>query len=449
MLVPRHTPIVIAAAALSLGVPSLARAATTTVDCPDGWVTEVPSSCTVVGHLGAETFRFNTITVDDEPAYTTAANPATVAITREGRHLVTATTEADEPIPTRPTAGRSASTPASDTLDVDTTPPSGTAPSGTSSSCALTFQGVADTLSGVDAQSLAGEYRRDGGQWAPLASGAFDAADGDYDATIPAGACAAGLVELRLAVSDVAGNQGVLTGSRTIPAPPVVATLAPPAAPAPPGGDAPPAATPLDELPAPQAQLACTKRRLQLVDVHGLANATQLKGVADITLAGRTVAIVSTWNGRKVARSTVSKRGEFSATAPLPPKGLRRSNRARFVAMIAGRRSLPLKFYRRMVTTRLDAHAGRVVFSGRVLGPLARSAPKRRVELRQQIDCRGATRVIASTMPDRAGRFRFDVKAPSGRSATYRAVTNVQLTGTRKAILNPTFTLPRAVDLTS
>ena len=52
------------------------------------------------------------------------------------------------------------------------------------------------------------------------------------------------------------------------------------------------------------------------------------------SLAGRRVAIHFTDTGKRVARPKVGQDGLFRATAPLPRRGIRRTNRARYEARL-------------------------------------------------------------------------------------------------------------------
>jgi len=107
-----------------------------------------------------------------------------------------------------------------------------------------------------------------------------------------------------------------------------------------------------------------------LVDVLQRRGRVQLMGVADRRLIGRTVdlrfvTLSSTSRGRRVARAKVGRNGVFRTTAPLPPRKLRRSNRARYQAVLCRERSLRLKLVRRMALRGVRSAHGRVTISGR------------------------------------------------------------------------------------
>ena len=197
-------------------------------------------------------------------------------------------------------------------------------------------------------------------------------------------------------------------------------------------------------LTASEQALACTTRRLVLVDVLPAQGRVQLFGAADKRLAGRTVQIVFDATREVVARARVRADGSFQTTAPLPPRAIRRSNLARYQARIGRERSLALKLERRMVVRSIRSSGGRVTIVGRISRPLA--SPLRTIEVRQRLSCQ-RTKVVARVRPARDGTFRVRLAAPARQaSAVYRLATRVRRT-TRNPKTFPTFTLPRAVDL--
>jgi hypothetical protein len=190
--------------------------------------------------------------------------------------------------------------------------------------------------------------------------------------------------------------------------------------------------------------LQCTKRRLVLVDVLEQRRRVMLRGVADQRLAGRTVGIRFTANGRVVAHARVNRNGTFHTTAPLPAARLRGTNAARYQARVGRERSLSLKLRRRMVLSSIRSRNGKVTIAGRVVPPLA--APVETIVLKRRISCK-RTEVVRRFKPAADGRFRVTVPAPRGvGAAVYRLSTHVRKR-TRNPKLYPTFTLPRAVEL--
>ena len=199
---------------------------------------------------------------------------------------------------------------------------------------------------------------------------------------------------------------------------------------------------------AAEQALQCTKRRLVLVDVLQRGGRVQLMGVADRRLIGRTVdlrfvTLRSTSRGRRVARAKVGRNGVFRTTAPLPPRKLRRSNRARYQAVLGRERSLRLKLVRRMALRGVRSAHGRVTISGRVIGPLA--DPVAPIVVRRRVSC-SRTVVVRRVRPPRDGRFRVTLAGPPrALAATYRFETKVRRKTTNPKLF-PTFTLPRSVE---
>jgi len=231
-------------------------------------------------------------------------------------------------------------------------------------------------------------------------------------------------------------NVGAIT---TGVAPPSGGGTPPP--PAPTGG--PPAQT----TPGALVPVGCAPNKLILTDVFPNGGRTRLIGVAPAGSAGKRVAFVSTWNGRTVARATVRPDLSFSATAPLPPKRLRSSNRARYAAKLGARRSSALKFARRMYTTGLTASGRTVTFAGTVTRPLDK--PPQPVTIRASASCSsiGTGAIVATVKPSPKGAFsaRFDL--PPGQTTVFlRAQTRVRKhAGSRTTF--PTFTLVRGLKL--
>ena len=206
------------------------------------------------------------------------------------------------------------------------------------------------------------------------------------------------------------------------------------------------AAAPAAPGAATSAALQCTTRRLVLADVIPGRRRVRLLGYADQRYVGRTVDIVFTGTGRRVARARVRRDGSFAATAPLPPRAIRDTNRARYYARIGRERSLRLKLMRRMRVLGVRARGRRVTITGRVVGPLA--APARAIEVRRRVSCNRWS-VVRRIRPDRDGRFRITLDGPPRRlAATYRLTTRVRASARGDSGKTfETFTLPRFVDL--
>jgi hypothetical protein len=188
--------------------------------------------------------------------------------------------------------------------------------------------------------------------------------------------------------------------------------------------------------------LRCTQRRIVLIDVIDDGRRVRLAGAADRRYAGRRVAIRLAATGRVVARPVVGPDGLFSATAPLPARAVRATNRARYTASMGSERSLSLKLARRMVVRRAAVRDGEVTLRGRLSGPLP--ARPRPIVVRERVSCR-RWRAVARVIPGRDGAFSVTVPAPpDGAAAVYRLQTEVAL-HTARTRLAPTFTLPHYV----
>jgi hypothetical protein len=194
----------------------------------------------------------------------------------------------------------------------------------------------------------------------------------------------------------------------------------------------------------PLAQLACTSRKLALIDVLARGGYARLQGVADLRYVGRRVEVVSRWNGKVVARAIVLADGTLQARGALPPKSLRTSNRARYEARIGSERSLDLKLFRRMLVEQMSSSDGDVTIKGRIVGPLGK--PRRAITIKRRVSCTKDVTVKA-VRPDASGRFAVSIPAPpTGQAAVYRLQTSVPRSA-RNPKLFATFTLPRAVEL--
>jgi hypothetical protein len=193
-----------------------------------------------------------------------------------------------------------------------------------------------------------------------------------------------------------------------------------------------------------EAALQCTTRKLVLVDVLERGDRVKLTGVADTSLAGKTVAIVFNATGKTVAHAKVAQDGSFDTTAALPPERLRDTNDARYMATLGQEESINLKLRRRMLLTSMTSDNGKVTITGRVIPPLGK--PLQPITLKRRVSCT-REQVVTRFKPDADGGFRVTVKAPKGLgTAVYRMTTKVRVTAQGSGMFD-TYTLPRAVDL--
>ena len=207
---------------------------------------------------------------------------------------------------------------------------------------------------------------------------------------------------------------------------------------------APAPVTKVAPVTATQLSLQCTTRRLVLTDVLRSGSRVALVGAADKRFVGRRVGIVFSATGRQVATAIVRRDGSFATRAPLPPRAIRSTNRARYIARIGKEKSLDLKLERRMFVSSARTSNGRVTIKGRVTRPLG--SPVQTITLVRRVSCK-KTEVVKRFKPTRTGSFRVNVAAPPRQqAAVYRLGTRVRKT-LRNPKLFPTFTLPRAVEL--
>lgn len=208
--------------------------------------------------------------------------------------------------------------------------------------------------------------------------------------------------------------------------------------------DCTPAAAPVPPASAADLALACTSRRLVLVDVLTQGSRVKLLGAADRKLTGKTVNLRLAATGKVVATAKVAKDGSFNATAPLPPKQIRGTDKARYQASVGREKSLDLKLSRRLIVSSLTSKDGEVKISGRVTLPLAK--PLASITLTRRLSCR-KSEVVRRFKPNRNGTFSVTVDAPDdATAAVYRMSTVVRRT-TRSTTTSPTYTLPRGVNL--
>ena len=213
------------------------------------------------------------------------------------------------------------------------------------------------------------------------------------------------------------------------------------------GGPVAPAAVPAATaagLSASVQLLACTDRKLILLDVLPGGDKVKIKGAADRALVGRTVKIRLRATGKVVAGAKVGKDGFFTTLAPLPPRAIRTSNAARYRAELGKELSLPLKLHRRMTLTQLTSMGGKVTVAGRVELPLSR--PSDAIRLVRRVTCH-KTVLVKAFRPAPDGSFAVTVSAPKGATAAvYRLATHVPKTRKNPKRF-PTFTLPAGIDL--
>jgi hypothetical protein len=243
----------------------------------------------------------------------------------------------------------------------------------------------------------------------------------------------------------------VLGEAKTSAAPDTCAPPAPaPPAPAPAAAAAKaPAAGSLDARGGVAEQLlACSDRKLVLVDVLKQGSRVRLLGAANRQYVGKKVAIRLRATGKVVAHATVRKDGSFQTSAAMPPRAYlatnKRANSVRYRAEIGKELSLPLKLQRRLLVNSLTSKGGNVTISGRVVRPL--TTPVSTIRLVRRVSCHKVV-LVKRFKPNADGTFRVTVKAPRGQAAAvYRMVTSVREKASNPRSY-PTYTLPRGVAL--
>ena len=223
----------------------------------------------------------------------------------------------------------------------------------------------------------------------------------------------------------------------------------PAAAPAPTvkAGPKPPAAVGAQGSVAEQL-LACSDRKLVLVDVLKQGSRVKLLGAANRAYVGKQVAIRLRATGRVVAHATVRKDGSFQTTAAMPPRAFlathEKANSVRYRAEIGKELSLPLKLQRRLIVNSLTSKGGKVTIAGRVVRPL--TTPVATIRIVRRVSCHKVV-LVKRFKPHADGTFRVTVKAPKGQAAAiYRLATSVREKASNPRSY-PTFTLPRGVAL--
>ncbi|MCW2985694.1 MAG: hypothetical protein JWR63_3264, partial [Conexibacter sp.] len=194
--------------------------------------------------------------------------------------------------------------------------------------------------------------------------------------------------------------------------------------------------------------LACSDRKLVLVDVLKQGGHVKLLGAANRDYVGKRVAIRLRATGQVVAHAKVAKDGSFETTAPMPARAYfashKRANSVRYRAEIGKELSLPLKLQRRLIVSSLTSKAGKVTIAGRVVRPL--TTPISTVRVVRRVSCHKVV-LVARFKPRSDGTFRITVKAPKGQAAAiYRLATSVREKPSNPRSY-PTFTLPRGVAL--
>jgi streptogramin lyase len=218
---------------------------------------------------------------------------------------------------------------------------------------------------------------------------------------------------------------------------------------------------PLGLTPAPAAELpalspnpapvACLPNKLVLTDVFPQGGKTEVLGVAPSSAVGKTVAILSSWNHRTVAKVKVAPDLSFKAEVALPPRSLRFSNRAVFTARLGSVRTGALKFARRMYTTAITASGRSITFRGIVTPPLAKRIEPVAIRIAASCASIAAGTTVATTTPTRTGAYSATLELPPSLQNAEKVYLQAQTRVRQNAHSKKTFpssTLIRGVRLT-
>jgi hypothetical protein len=165
-----------------------------------------------------------------------------------------------------------------------------------------------------------------------------------------------------------------------------------------------------------------------------------ISGVAQPAYAGKRATIVLESTGKPVVSALIGHNGGFAATAKLPPRRLR--SKARYQAIVDGKRSIGLKLQRRSYMTRAALRGVKATFGGKVTGKF-RTGTK--VTLLMIAQCTKST-TIGATKLSRNGTWQITVPLPdNAQNLLFRARTSVLLDRRQHS----TFTLPRPLSLSA
>lgn len=188
--------------------------------------------------------------------------------------------------------------------------------------------------------------------------------------------------------------------------------------------------------------LQCTGAKVRLLDVRRSKGQTYLRGVAAEEYIGKQVNLYLRSTKQKVATVTVEADGLFATRVPLPPKGYRNKNAARYFARVDDARSKRLKFARFVNATKVSSPSkGMVRFAGHIE---SKSRKKVLVTIKERKTCT-SYRTVAKVRTDRNGNFTANFAAVGDKKlVVYRAQTTIKKSPKAKRTF-PTYSLPRIV----
>lgn len=124
---------------------------------------------------------------------------------------------------------------------------------------------------------------------------------------------------------------------------------------------------------------------------------------------------------------------------PVPPRSLRFTNRATYIAKLGSARSASLKFARRMHTTSITAAGRTISFNGIVKRPLARRAEP--VTIRASASCSaiGAGAVVATAHLTSSGTFSTTLQLPASLQSAPAVYLQAQTRVRQNRLSNKTY----------
>lgn len=187
-------------------------------------------------------------------------------------------------------------------------------------------------------------------------------------------------------------------------------------------GSAPGGGTPATTVPGSSATrrvdanatlLECAHSSIAITDISQRSGRVRILGVTKSANAGETIQIAFRPADDVVATAVVNGDGSFRATAPLPPRSIRNTDKARYRASLGTSTTPWLKLTRRLAVSGLHGLEGDLDIGGRLLGPRVKGA---RITITTQTDCDAPPKVLGHIAVDSDGSFGRLVGLPETTS---------------------------------
>jgi hypothetical protein len=193
------------------------------------------------------------------------------------------------------------------------------------------------------------------------------------------------------------------------------------------------------ETTAVSADVSCAKGLVRLIEITPTRKKVRLYGVAPKGTVGKQVKLRFKANRKIVATAVVQSDLTFRATAKMPKRSIRKTNRAQYRPEIKGKpKGAYRKLYRRGLVNSVQMRRGKIVYAGKIVGPFA-DGTRAKVRIRASADCSSVAKakVIKTVKTNRKGAFKVKLAVPKrlkGAAAVYlRAQSRVASGGTIKA----------------